>query len=104
MNFKKKHKIELVMAILTLIYALTMERGWLAEVKQTRKNNKIYANKTRYPYASVFRKGLPYLERVMINLWTLWVFIKEKIDKNLKTLQIFQKTIKVLITSYLHCY
>ena len=82
MNFKKKHKIELVMAILTLIYALTMERGWLAEEKQTRKNNKTYANKTSYPYASVFRKGLPYLERVMVNLWTFWRFVKEKIDRN----------------------
>ncbi|WP_299466821.1 transposase, partial [uncultured Microscilla sp.] len=44
MNFKKSAKIELLMAILTLIYTLTMEKGWAAEVRQTRKNDKIYAD------------------------------------------------------------
>lgn len=81
MNFKNSSKIVLLMAILTLIYTFTLEKGWMAEAGQTRKNDKKYADESTYPYASVFRKGLPYLERVVINIWTLWGFIKELIDK-----------------------
>lgn len=81
MNFKKSAKIELLMAILTLIYTLTMEKGWAAEVRQTRKNDKIYADGSIHAYASTFRKGLPYLERVAVNIWIFWGFVKELIKK-----------------------
>lgn len=81
MNFKKSSKIELLMAILVLIYTLTMEKGWMAEAGHTRKNNKTYVDGSSYPYASVFRKGLPYLERVAVNIWIFWGFIKELIKK-----------------------
>lgn len=84
MNFKKSSKIELLMAILVLIYTLTMEKGWMAEAAQTRKNNKTYTDESTYSYASVFRKGLPYLERVAVNIWIFWGFVK-KIIKERKT-------------------
>ncbi len=81
MNFKANAKIELLMAILAFIYTLTMEKGWMTEAVQTRKNDKFYADGSTYPYASTFRKGLPYLERVTINIWILWGFVKELIKK-----------------------
>jgi len=81
MNFKKNSKIELLMAILTFIYTLAMEKGWMAEAVQTRKNNKTYADGSIYPYVSVFRKGLPYLERVAVDIWIFWGFVKELIKK-----------------------
>ena len=82
MNFKNTRKIELLMAILTFIYTLTMDKGWKATKVQKRKNNKIYKDESSYPYASIFRKGLPYLECEVSNIMTFWALIKGFMKRN----------------------
>lgn len=63
-GFKKEHKLEIILAVVTLIYTVCLVNGVLNEVINQAPQKKIlkkYANGTQYRIKSLFRTGLTLL-------------------------------------------
>jgi len=79
-NLEGDHKVNLMFAILTMVYVLAVQEGIL---KGYHENIKIitYADGTKGPEESLFRYGLFYLKQKVQNLNELVQLILEKIQK-----------------------
>lgn len=75
LNLKKSEKIKLMMAIVTFLYVLCINEGFIAYLKVKKSDFKKYADGKVTLAVSVFRKGLSIVEAGFSNLRTFFKYL-----------------------------
>ena len=80
MHFRDNRKIELMMALVTMAYCLSIGVA-SKKIAQKAIPTKKYANGKIYPVESLFRKGLAEIQRYIFNLWQFFELLAKWLER-----------------------